>query len=158
MEHSELIDEMKRLDKRQFLFERVKYTVKDVNYYQSRYVVYTVEGRTFSKDISQFDRFLTQIKVLPLDGDPTGDTVSEIDEKTTFKPNATMDQQKHTGVATAVNNTETVNNELFKMFQTLSGEPKDEDYKKAEAMSKLANTMVSVSQTHINFLRLKKEV
>lgn len=158
MESKQLIEELERLDKRCFLFEKKRFTVSSVNFYQGRFYLYTTEQRTFVKDSSQFENFLRAIKVEPLNVAPAATDTDEKDSLNKPKSNKTMDSQSNTVVTNAVTNTETVNNELFKMFQQLSGNPTDDDYKKAEAMSKMANTMVSVSQTQINFLRLKRDV
>lgn len=45
---------------------------------------------------------------------------------------------------------------LMEVFETLSKEPKEEDFKKADAMVKVANAIVGVQMAQFKYLSLKK--
>lgn len=133
---------------RSFEFERKRYDVTDVRYAHTKTTIYTVQERTFVKDTGQLMNFMRQIKTI--DVEPENEPKEEI-MSTTLTPVQTEAQASVT-VASQMTA------ELKKMFDVLAGTPTEEDYKKAEAMSKVVHTIVSVEQTKINFLKLKDRV
>lgn len=154
MENSERLKEMLALKGRSFELNKVRHDVTDVRYYMGRYTVYTPQ-QTFVKDDSQFETFLRQIKLLSIDA-PIKKEFIPNKELIILKTETIMDSQTTTEVVAATNEVTTVNTALLDMFNKLSGTPTEADYKQAEAMSKMANTIISAKQMHINFLKLKQ--
>lgn len=154
MEDSKRLKSLLELKHRSFELNRVRYDVTDVRFYMNNYTVYSPQ-RTFVKSESQFETFLREIKILPID-EPLKKVFIPYQEQKTLKTEMIMDIQTTTEVATATNEAATVNTALLTMFNKLSDKPTEADYKQAEAMSKLANTIISAKQMQINFFKLKQ--
>jgi hypothetical protein len=120
----------------------------------NNYTVYSPQ-RTFVKNESQFETFLRQIKLLPID-EPVKKVFIPNKELITLKTEIIMDPETTTALTAATYETATVNTALLNMFNKLSNNPTESDYKQAEAMSKLANTIISAKQMQINFFKLKQ--
>lgn len=131
-----------------------RFEVNRVNYGMGKYYIYT-QIQTFVHTDTQFKAFLDTITVLD-DGVPVKTKfMSQRDE--IIQKNNVMEQSPEvtTAITTVTQNAATVSSALMAQFNVLSGNPTAEDYRKAEAMSKMANTMTSVAQTQINLLNLK---
>jgi hypothetical protein len=134
-----------------------KRVVDDVDIRLNKYYVFT-KFKTYSFYEAEFKAFLETITVLD-DSELAKNTFVPHRDKITPK-NETMgtsliiaDQGE--AISATLANATTMSNALMAQFNVLSGNPKLEDYKKAEAMAKLANTVNSVTQTQINLLNLK---
>lgn len=62
----DLKKELQDLKGKSFVLDKLRFDVKDINYYQSKYYIYTLQQRTFVKDSTQFENMLKNIRVLPL--------------------------------------------------------------------------------------------
>jgi hypothetical protein len=147
-------NELNELAHRCFKWQGRDYKVTGTQYVAGRYTVIT-DRRTFSYDVNQFNVFLTEITVLPLDAKPEAKGFVPDKNKITFKTNPAMNETQIANVDASVTAAESMTTEMMKMFKTLSGTPTDSDFKKAEAMSKVAGTVISIVQTQINLEKLK---
>jgi len=132
------------------------FEVQSTGYKLGKYYLYT-KPRTFVKTESEFKAFLGTITIQG-EGEPVKQTFVPNESKITLK-NHTMENslvpEVVSAITTTITNAATVSNALMAQFNILSGAPTKEDYEKAEAMSKMANTMNSLSQTQINLINLK---
>jgi hypothetical protein len=161
MENCENLKEaLKNLEGKTFRFHdkgAYRFTVTRVDYAMGKFYVYT-SIQTFVKTETEFKAFLDIITITD-DGEPTKKPFMPNKDKIT--PNKeTMEasliiQEQGAAINATLANATTMSNALMAQFNVLSGNPKPEDYKKAEAMAKLANTVTSVTQTQINLLNLK---
>lgn len=139
---------LNELNRTSFEYEGKRFDVVDVKRQFEKNVIKTKQ-RVFVFFDEEFTDFLSKIKMI----DPL--------EKPAYTP------QKNEVVETKVVNiiehrfvipeeSMQVTDALMNMFNKLSGAPTEEDYKQAKAMSEMADTIVKVEQTKINFLRLQK--
>ena len=138
---------------RSFEYVKKRYDCTDVRQAYGKVTVFCV-NRTFVWMETQLPAFLSEIRVLDGNG-PQKPAFVPDKEKITLKPNTVEVIQHQAEVTSSIATADKITAALEVQFNVLSGKPTEEDYKKAEAMSKLANTMVSVAQTKINYLKLK---
>lgn len=164
MENSRnLKKELEKLNGRQFLFKGKPFTVANTGLLHGKYYIYT-DGRTFVYYESDFRAFLGAITLIDATAPPpTEKTAAQMQNeiKITKLKNKIMDSESKTNEVTvvaadvAVKQTQTITDGLMRMFEILSGEPTEMDFKKADAMSKMAGSIVSVEQTKLNYMKLK---
>jgi len=132
------------------------FVVKTTDFKLGKFYIYT-RTRTFVQTESEFKAFLGTITIQG-EGEPAKQTFVPNKEQITLK-NPTMENslvpEVVSAITTTITNAALVSNALMEQFKVLSGTPTEDDYKKAEAMSKLGNTMNSVAQTQINLMNLK---
>lgn len=133
---------------RSFEFEKKRFDVTDVRCDTGRAYIYTLQERTFVKDSGQLDNFLLHVKFLPVGAEP------EPKNNQNTKPMT----QDVSVVNTSVQTADDMTSKMKQMFDVLSDKPTEEDFKKAEGMTKIANAIISVEQTKINYLKLKDQL
>jgi len=132
------------------------FTVDNAGYKLGKFYIYA-RTRTFVQTENEFKAFLGMI-TLQDGAEPVKQTFAQNRELLTLKYD-TMENslvpEVITAITTTVKNAATVSDALMAQFNVLAGMPTKEDYEKAEAMSKMANTMNNVAQTQINLMNLK---
>lgn len=132
---------LESLKGKSFIWKRKPYSVKRAEYRLGKCVVFTTTNYLVFEPL-QFEEFFMEIN---------------IDVEQLTKNNEIMNTEI-VPVNTSIEVAGNITGKLVEMFNTLSGNPSDDDYKKAEAMSKVAHTIVTVEQTKINLMKLKDRV
>ena len=132
------------------------FTVTDTQFHMGKFYLYTA-SRTFVQTETEFKAFLDTITVLDEGVVTKAAFVPNKDIKTLKNLSMEHSPEVITAVTTITQNAVTISNGLMDMFNTMSKTPTEEDFKKAEAMSKLSNSYNSVVQTQINLLNLKNK-
>lgn len=131
------------------------YCVKDTEVRFGKNKIQT-DLRAFVWDDVQLEDFINEITDLK----PITEAVQRPPgcNETNNKQNTIMAQSESIAVMNAsVASADAMNLKLMDMFNILSENPTEADFKKAEAMSKIVNTVISVEQTKINYLKLKSQ-
>lgn len=129
---------------KRYRYRRKDYKVLKVTCRLGRFVVKT-DSNWFVFDAGQqIEGFLSEIQ--------------ELVEKENEQQNNTIMSSEVTVIDQSVSHTDSMSAKLMEMFETLSGNPTDADYKKAEAMCKVVHTVVSVEQTKLNYMKLKDKM
>lgn len=138
-----------RLDGRSFSYCGKEYHCSQVAFKMGRYTIYT-DKRTFIKTESEYNAFLDDIKLIQKK--KMSEKQPESDTKNT--PSAVQSIKAEIIESNSVN--KRMSDSLMEVFETLSKEPKEEDFKKADAMVKVANAIVGVQMAQFKYLSLKK--
>lgn len=135
-----------------------KYSVHKVNFGMGKFYIYT-QSQTFVRTETDLRAFLDTITVLDTDTLANTALLPENDKKTL--KNDTMQEllipEAQTALTATLANANSMSEALMKQFNVMSGNPTEEDYKKTEAMAKVANTMNSITQTQINLINLTRK-
>ena len=138
-----------RLDGRSFSYCGKEYHCSQVAFKMGRYTIYT-DKRTFVKTESEYNAFLDDIKLIQKK--KMSEKQPESDTKNT--PSAVQSIKAEIIESNSVN--KRMSDSLMEVFETLSKEPKEEDFKKADAMVKVANAIVGVQMAQFKYLNLNK--
>lgn len=137
---------------RSFEFEKKRFDVTDARCDTGRAYIYTLQQRTFVKDSEQMDNFLRGVKFLPVGAE------AEPKNNQNHKPMTQELTAVNASVNASVDTASSMTEKMKAMFDVLAGNPTEEDFRKAEGMTKIANTVVSIEQTKINYLKLKESL
>ena len=138
---------------RSFEYVTKRYDCTDVRQAYGKVTLFCV-NRTFVWMETQLPAFLSEIRVIDENG-PQKPAFVPDKEKLTLKSNAMTDLVIQNHVDAGVNVSDKMTNSLMSMFEVLAGNPTEADFKRAEAMSKVAHTVISIEQTKVNYLKLK---
>lgn len=130
------------------------YKVRDVRMHPGNKIAIYCVSRTFVWTAEQLPAFLSEIRVMDENG-PQKQAFVPDKEKITLKQNTMSDVIVQNHADNGVSVADKMTNSLMGMFETLAGNPTEADFKKAEAMSKVAHTVISIEQTKIRYLKLK---
>lgn len=137
------------LDGRSFSYCGKEYYCSQVAFKLCRYTIYT-DKRTFVKTESEYNAFLDDIKLIQKE--KMNQKQPESDTKNT--PSVVQSIKAEIIESNSVN--KRMSDSLMEVFETLSKNPNDNDFKKADAMVKVANAVVGVQMAQFKYLNLKK--
>lgn len=154
------LEKISELENREFVLDKVRYRVISVRKVQGRDVVLT-DKRTFTFFPTETADWLEKIEVVDLVAEQQQKDAALYEKTVGIKkePDAVAVMQPKALPAEIIHSTsmtEKVSGKLFEMFEKLSDNPSEEDYKKATAMVNVSNAIVNAQVTQLKFLMLKK--
>ena len=151
---------LKKLNNKTFKYCGQLYEVVEAKIVNSKAVIKT-NRQTFVKIESELNAFMDDIEFVKNKDISTSEKLveaimspkKELQESEVFVPKSSVLQAE---IMTAESNAVKVTNKLMEVFESLSSNPTEDTYKKAQAMVNVSNSIVNVQMAQIKFLTLKK--
>ena len=163
-----VLDKIKHLEKKEFVYLKVRYKVTALKDVTGRLVIKT-DKRTFSYYPSEIDDFLFRIEIIDLEKEKAmleeneyNKTIAKYSSESSVVVKEvanvveSVTEVHNAEIITSNQMTAKVSDKLFAMFETLSGKPTENTYKQAKAMVGVSNAIVNAQMAQLKFLTLKK--
>jgi hypothetical protein len=163
-----LLDKVKHLEGKEIIFSKIRYKILELKNV-SGWLVIKTDKRTFNFYPAEIDDWLSAIEVVDIEKEK--ETVSDkLYQETITKytpdlpqlPVASLAAKEHVkAIPAEIISTNSVTgkvaDKLFEMFEILSGEPSESNYKQAKAMVEMSNAIVNTQLAQLKFITLKKQ-
>jgi hypothetical protein len=158
-----LSNRVKHLEGKEIIFSKIRYRILELKDVSGRLVIKT-DKRTFNFYPSEIDDWLSAIEVVDIEKEKEIVAAKAYQETmtkyTSDLPQLQVSKEDVKAIPAEIISTNSVTgkvaDKLFEMFEILSGEPSESNYKQAKAMVEMSNAIVNTQLAQLKFITLKK--